>query len=58
MDPTHDDFPTSGLQVASVIRLARLAVVPADLLVGALGEISPTRLQRIRQKFATWVQGI
>ena len=52
------DFPTSGLKAASVIRIARLAVVAADSLVGAVGEISPERLRRIRQKIADWVQGI
>ncbi len=45
------DFPISGLKAASVIRIARLAVV------AAVGEISPERLRRIRQKIADWVQG-
>jgi mRNA interferase MazF len=57
IDPDHSDFQSSGLKVASVIRLARLAVVSEDLLVGAIGEISPERLQRIRQKLAGWIQG-
>lgn len=56
--PQDSDFPASGLKVASVIRVARLAVLPANLLLGAIGEISPERLQRIRQKLAGWLQGV
>jgi mRNA interferase MazF len=55
IDQTQNDFQTSGLKVASVIRIARLAVVPASMLVGAIGEVSPERLQRIRQRLAGWV---
>ena len=51
------DFPISGLKVPSVIRIARLAVVAADSLVGAVGEIGPERLQKIRHKIADWIQG-
>ena len=51
------DFRSSGLKVPSVIRLARLAVVSAELLVGAVGEIGPERLARTRQKLADWVRG-
>lgn len=50
------DFSSSGLKVASVIRIARLAVVPTDLLVGAIGEISSERLSRLQQKLAGWIQ--
>lgn len=55
IDHTQDDFQTSGLKVASVIRIARLAVVPASMLIGTIGEISLERLQRIQQKLAGWV---
>ncbi len=55
IDETQNDFQTSGLKVASVIRIARLAVVPASMLVGSIGEISSERLQRIRQKLAGWI---
>lgn len=41
--------------MASVIRIARLAVVSASMLVGAIGEISPERLQRIRQRLTGWI---
>ncbi len=55
IDQTQNDFQTSGLKVASVIRIACLAVVPASMLVGSIGEISSERLQRIRQKLAGWI---
>ena len=40
LDPNQSDFEASGLKVASVIRVSRLAVVDADMVVGAIGEIS------------------
>ena len=55
VDQTQNDFHTSGLKVASVIRIARLAVIPASMLVGTIGEISSERLQRIRQRLAEWI---
>jgi len=57
IDQSQSDFPGSGLRVASVVRVARLAVASAELLVGAIGEIGPERLQRIQQKLASWIQG-
>lgn len=56
IDTSDPDFPSSGLKIASVIRIARLAVTPADLLVGAIGEIGSERLQRIRHKLSEWIQ--
>ncbi len=55
IDQTQTDFQSSGLKAASVIRIARLAVVPASMLVGTIGEISSDRLQRIRQRLAGWI---
>jgi mRNA interferase MazF len=55
IDETQSDFQDSGLKVASVIRIARLAIVPASMLVGSIGEISSERLQRIQQKLAGWI---
>jgi mRNA interferase MazF len=50
-----EDFEQSGLKVASVIRAGRLAVVSGDLLLGAIGEISRERLERVRQNIAKWL---
>ena len=50
------DFESSGLRTASVIRVSRLAVVSSDLLIGALGTIAPSRLRRVRNTLAAWIQ--
>jgi mRNA interferase MazF len=50
------DFATSGLKVASVIRVGRLAVVEADILLGAAGEIAADRLQRIKTRLSQWLE--
>lgn len=50
-----DDFMASGLKVASVIRVGRLAVVSGDVLLGAIGQIAESRLRRIKQRLAEWL---
>ena len=52
-----DDFISSGLKRASLIRIARLAVVEETILVGAIGEISPARLNRIKNRLSNWLVG-
>jgi mRNA interferase MazF len=49
------DFVTSGLKVASVIRIGRLAVVEGRTLLGAAGQIGVARIQRIKGHLATWI---
>ena len=49
------DFIQSGLKVASVIRVGRLAVVSANILLGAIGQISPARLKLIKNRLAKWI---
>ena len=49
------DFAESGLKVASVIRVGRLAVVEGEILLGAIGEMSSERLQRIKSHLAEWL---
>lgn len=49
------DFAQSGLKVSSVIRIGRLAVVEGDILLGAIGDIAPDRLQRIKGRLADWL---
>lgn len=51
-----DDFESSGLKSASVIRVGRLAVVQGDLLVGATGAIASERLQRIKVRLVAWLR--
>ncbi len=49
------DFAESGLKAASVIRVGRLAVVQGEILLGAVGQIAPERLQRIKRRLAEWL---
>ena len=49
------DFAASGLKVASVIRVGRLAVVEGEILLGAIGQIAPERLSRIKSRLAEWL---
>jgi mRNA interferase MazF len=55
--PADSDFQQSGLKLASVIRISRLAVVNSDVLLGKLGQIDTKRLSRIKQRLANWIQG-
>src|SRR5262245_16736576 len=48
----HSDFAKSGVKIASVIRVGRLAVVEGRVLLGAIGRISLERLQRIKSRLA------
>ena len=52
---TDGDFALSGLKSASVIRVGRLAVVQGRVFLGATGQISPERLQRIKNHLAEWI---
>jgi mRNA interferase MazF len=49
------DFAQSGLKVPSVIRVGRLAVVDGEILLGAVGQIEPARLKRIKERLASWL---
>lgn len=49
------DFANSGLKTLSVIRIGRLAVVESGLMIGAIGQISQERLQRIKTRLADWI---
>jgi mRNA interferase MazF len=55
--PTDVDFAATRLKTTSVIRLARLVTVEADIIEGRLGTISPSRLSRIRQRLIEWLRG-
>lgn len=49
------DFDESGLKTSSVIRVGRLAVVEGEILLGAVGQIAPKRLERIKSNLAEWL---
>lgn len=55
LTPADADFAASGLKVPSALRLSRLAVLDASLLVGSIGSIGDERLARIRQRLAQWI---
>lgn len=52
---SDEDFVQSGLKVPSVIRVGRLAVVSGNMLLGAIGEIAPERLIRVKQALSRWL---
>ncbi len=58
IDQSQSDFQSSGLKIASVVRIARIAVVFVNLLVGTIGEVSLDRLKRVQGKLANWIQGL
>ena len=51
------DFNVSGLKLASLIRIGRLAVVHKAILEGTIGEISTDRLSRIKNRLSDWLIG-
>lgn len=50
-----NDFKQSGLKVASVIRVGRLAVVSGEILLGAIGQVSSERLSRVKKHLSDWL---
>ena len=55
--PGEVDFEKSGLKVASLLRISRLAVANKDILIGRVGEIDGARLSRIKRRLAEWLGG-
>jgi mRNA interferase MazF len=53
----NDDFILSGLKMISLIRIGRLAVVDQNILLGAIGEIGASRLERIKKNLSVWLIG-
>jgi mRNA interferase MazF len=56
VSPTDADFEDSGLKLATLIRIGRLALVNADVLMGNIGRIGDSRLTRIKQRLSKWIQ--
>jgi len=54
---TDSDFAQTGLKTSSLIRVTRLAVVSADILHGAIGNLSEERLKRIQARLSNWILG-
>ncbi len=51
-------FVRSGLKTASVIRTTRLAVVSGEVLIRAVGEISPDRLMQVKNNLGDWIKSV
>jgi len=54
---TDSDFPQTGLKATSLVRVTRIAVVSADLLCGAIGNLATDRLESIRSRLGRWISG-
>jgi mRNA interferase MazF len=52
IQPGDSDFANSGLVCASAILLSYLDVVEPVDIIGNIGDIDPTRLQRLRQRLS------
>jgi len=46
----HMDFPRTGLKIASVIRLDKIATISKDLLLGEIGEIGDALRKEVNKK--------
>jgi|SRR5579862_6745542 len=50
LDPSHPDFPATGLRGRSTLRLHRLMTVTADVLLRELGVLSPSLQGEVNAK--------
>ena len=58
VNPGDADYAATGLAMPSVIRVCRLAVVEGPLLVGAIGSVDATRLNRVLASLKKWVANL
>ena len=56
INSSDSDYITTGLKVASVIRLGRLTSVESSVINARLGSISPERLIRIKKSLINWLK--
>ena len=56
INPSDSDYITTGLKVASVIRLGRLTSVESSVINARLGSISPERLIRLKKSLIDWLK--
>lgn len=56
IQPNDSDFANSGLKLPTLIRIGRLAVIDGQKIIGAIGEINPKRLERIKKRLALWLR--
>lgn len=51
----EEEFSATGLKVASVFRISRIAVLDGALLAGQLGAVSEERLDDFRHRLSRWI---
>ncbi len=51
----HPDLQRSGLRVASLVRVAHLATLPDKVVEGAIGDVAPETLARIKEQLRNWL---
>lgn len=56
IDVADSDYIATGLKVASIVRLGRLASVESSVVNGRLGSISNERLIQIKNRLSEWLQ--
>ncbi len=55
INTSDSDYITTGLKVASLIRLGRLTSVESSVINARLGRISSERLTRIKKSLINWL---
>jgi mRNA interferase MazF len=48
LDKTHADFASTGLKIASIFKMDKLATLDSSIFTGALGDVSPTILADLK----------
>ncbi|MCB0759800.1 MAG: type II toxin-antitoxin system PemK/MazF family toxin [Flavobacteriales bacterium] len=51
----HPDLHRMGLRSASLVRVAHLATLPDKIVQGAIGDVSPETLARIKGQLRNWL---
>jgi mRNA interferase MazF len=55
ISPTDDDFSSSGLVAASLIRLSFLAILPRKNIAGVIGSVAPERHRRLLEALSNYL---
>jgi mRNA interferase MazF len=50
VDPSHPNFRETGLKVPSIVKCDKLATVQRRIILGELGQLSPTLLRELDQR--------
>ncbi len=54
--PSDQDYPASGLKVASLIRMGMIATLAPNAILGRIGSVSSLRLARLMGNFITVIK--